>query len=74
MIDEIASEWCETGMSCYACGGMTYSDGKHRPQCCDSACLAKLSDVQIWTWLITSKGKSEDASKNEANVRRMQSP
>jgi hypothetical protein len=53
MIAEIASAWCETGIPCPDCGGMTYSDGKHRPQCGDTTCLATVPDEQIWTWLIT---------------------
>ena len=38
MIAEIESEWRETGIPCPACGAMTYSDGKHRPQCGDRPC------------------------------------
>ena len=59
MILEIESEWRETGIPCPACGAMTYSDGKHRPQCGDPACLATLEDDVIWTWLITAKGDAE---------------
>ena len=51
----VESEWREIGMRCVglggACGGMLYSDGKHRPQCPD--CLRAPTDEEIWTWLIT---------------------
>ena len=53
MIVEIESEWCETGIDCPDCGCMTYSDGKHRPQC--NHCLEYVSYEYIWQWLITEK-------------------
>ena len=49
-IIEIESAWRETGIVC-ECGGMMYSDGKHRPQCSD--CLKVATDEQIYTRLIT---------------------
>ncbi len=47
-IIEIESDWRETGIICPLCGCMTYSDGKHRPQCGNNDCLEYLpSDLGL---------------------------
>lgn len=53
MIIEIESAWRETNIACQDCGGMTYTDGAHRPICGDESCLRELSDAEIWQALIT---------------------
>ncbi len=56
-IDEIESDWRETGIMCAVpdCGWMTYSDGKHRPTCGNPKCLAQVADEQIWEYIITER-------------------
>jgi hypothetical protein len=54
-ICDIESDWLETGIPCPTCGyeWMTFSNGQCRPQCSNPACLSRLSDDSIWSWLIT---------------------
>jgi hypothetical protein len=53
MVDEIESEYRETGIECPKCGNITYTNGKTRPMCAE--CLEELEDEYMWTWLITTR-------------------
>lgn len=50
MIEEIESNWRDTGIPCPRCDTVNYyTDGIERPMC--PVCLEEATDAEVWQWL-----------------------